>query len=217
MRGDEQHGRIVRRHSYYDQPKLPNPMWLQPSDHRCPVAKISDARKEKITCTGKEIAGHGENEKISCSRPVSFRLAKKEPKDKCEEQIDESAIRGHSSCLDIALQRHRAQSYLSRPAQPCCHAMAQSFVQDILKNAGQYRHGNHGNPIVLPRAFTFIHSVSYNIQKLAPDARIPLRSPEPNLRLLCSVLVSIKAATLPDKMWKMPDKSLSQSVMKTCE
>jgi len=40
--------------------------------------------------------------------------------------------------------------------------MAQPFVQDILKDAGQYRHGNHGNPIVLPSHFTIEHSLSYN-------------------------------------------------------
>ena len=136
-------------------------MGLQLSDHCCPVAKISDAGKEKIACTCKKIAGHSKHKKIACGRPVSLRLEEKEPKDQSEKKVDESAVRGHPSRLDIALQRHRAQSYLSRPTQPRGHPMAQPFVQDVLKHAGQYRHGNHGKPIVLPGPFTVEHSVSY--------------------------------------------------------
>ena len=82
---------------------------------------------------------------------------------------------------------------LSRPTQPCGYPMTQPFMQDILKHAGQHRHGNHGNLIVLLRAFTVKHSVSYNIlasgrirqilrtlfsPKAHPGARIPLRISE---------------------------------------
>src|ERR1700757_4969042 len=129
-------------------------MWLQPSDHRCPVAEISDAGKEKIASACKEISGHGKNEKIARGRPISLRLEQKEPKDQREKKIDESSVRGHPSRLDIALQRHRAQSYLSRPTQRCRQPVPQPFMQDILKHAGQYRYRDYGNPIVFPRRFT---------------------------------------------------------------
>ncbi len=56
--GYHQHGCIVRSHTKHNETKPPHPVRLQGPDHRGPVTKIDNARKEKIAGPGKEIASH---------------------------------------------------------------------------------------------------------------------------------------------------------------
>ena len=94
---------------------------------------------------------------------IPLRSEEEEPEDRGEEKIDKSSVCGHPSRLDIALQRDHAHGHLPRAAQPRRHAMAQPFVQNILEDARQRRHGNHRDRIVLRGRFTGGHNVPYSI------------------------------------------------------
>ena len=101
--------------------------------HRCPITKIRDTRKEEIASAGEEIARHGEKEKIACLAYIAA-AEEQQPKNQGEKKVHESAVRGHPSRLNIALQGHRAHRHLPRSTQPRRHAMPQPLVQNILEN-----------------------------------------------------------------------------------
>lgn len=89
-----------------------DPVRLQALNYRGPVAKARDAGKEKVASAGKEIAGHGEHEKVAGCGPVALRPEQYDPEDRREKQIDQRAIGRDPARVNVRLQGDRAHGDL---------------------------------------------------------------------------------------------------------
>jgi hypothetical protein len=129
-------------------------MRLKAADHCSPVAEVECARKYEIPGAGEKITGHCKHQEVAHCGLI--RSAQKYPENRTEEKIHQGAIRRDPSCLDIALQRHCAQSNTVGAAKPRGHSMAKAFVKNVLQYASEYRQSNQGQLVILD-----FHSIRY--------------------------------------------------------
>src|ERR1700722_15714445 len=72
----------------------PQPLRMQPGDHRCPVAEIRDARKEKISGAGKKIERDADQQKKAQPHRCAGRIPQCKPKNRRSGQIRQRSARG---------------------------------------------------------------------------------------------------------------------------